>query len=226
MEFEIKEQFKQLPSKEDLLEMCKNADVEAFPVTKAKADVVFDTEMSIEDFINLARKFRSPIYYCVKNYKCEQFMIFPQPDDDDIWQLCSSDYDGVILNRINHHLLKYGTLPTDEETKRHSERKDSGAIILYNLSVVQSNINLFVQEIDLYYEYNTHIYKLAKKVDVTDYLKDLDMQVRQLHQEVTDEVDKIYQQTQAEQEPQEEEDDEYAVDEPVANIFVQQNQEE
>lgn len=217
MEFEITSSFKTLPTEQELKSLFQNT-ADILSIEKARWDVKLASTMSIDDFVSFSSRKASMIMCAVKTFTPED--LFIQKDSfDGIWETCTNNFEETLLERINQYLVRNKQLPDDDETKMYLSRDDSRLMLKYNEFIVQSNVSQYVKEIELYCEVNGRMYKLTKTADISDFLEDIREKIMKAHDSISQLVESIMHAPIEEEKPQEEE-DEYAVDEPVENIFA------
>lgn len=231
MIFTITDELKQLLTKDALLDKFNSLSIQNYSIKFSKFDIEFNPDdVSIDDFIQFAASKQAVIYYYVQKFSYEDFLITKDSGLDTenvcIWERCTSDYECAILNRINNSLIRFGKLPNDEDIIRHAARKDSGAIIEYNKTLVESDICNYNSKIELYCEVNGKIFKLSKSININPFINKILLELEQIHQEVKDEVDDLINQDKQEEPVQTNDDDEFTIDEPVENVFVKTTTEE
>ena len=217
MEFEITSSFKTLPTEQELKSLFQNT-TDILSIEKARWDVKLASTMSIDDFVSFSSRKASMIMCAVKTFTPED--LFIQKDSfDGIWETCTNNFEETLLERINQYLVRNKQLPEDDETKMYLSRDDSRLMLKYNEFIVQSNVSQYVKEIELYCEVNGRMYKLTKTADISDFLEDIREKIMKAHDSISQLVESIMNAPIEEEKPQED-DDEYAVDEPVENIFA------
>ena len=217
MEFEITNSFKTLPTEQKLKSLFQNP-TDILSIEKARWDVKLASTMSIEDFVSFSSRKASMIMCAVKTFT--PWDLFIQEDSfDGIWETCTNNFEETLLERINQYLVRNKQLPDDEETKMYLSRDDSRMMLKYNEFIVQSNVSQYVKEIELYCEVNGRMYKLTKTTDISDFLEGIREKIMKAHDSLSQLVESIMH-APIEEEKSQEEEDEYAVDEPVENIFA------